>query len=155
MAGGRTAPCMTYRTTTARFRSTGSPATPCSSGTSGSTWHRPYVTAIIGADIVAALLAGLTTITSVPQLMTQFRNETGFIYFLACVALPVGWLVALWAHGAYDRRYLGIGTDEFKRVLRASVTMIATVSFLAFTFKTGPSRVSVAVALVGGLVYIV
>jgi exopolysaccharide biosynthesis polyprenyl glycosylphosphotransferase len=120
-----------------------------------STWHRPYVAAIIGADIVAALLAGLTTITSVPQLMIQFRNQTGLIYFLACVALPVGWLIALWAHGAYDRRYLGIGTDEFKRVVRASVTMVATVSFLAFTFKTGPSRVSVAVALVGGLVYIV
>ena len=32
----------------------------------------------------------------------------------------------LWGNGAYDRRYLGIGTDEFKRVTRTAVTLTAT-----------------------------
>ena len=40
------------------------------------------------------------------------------------------------ATGAYDRRYLGLGPDEFKRVIRASVTVAASVSFLAFATKT-------------------
>ena len=60
------------------------------------------------------------------------------------VLLPLGWLAVLWGHGAYDRRYLGMGTDEFKRVVRASVTVLALVSFLAFTTKGADlSRVAV------------
>ena len=33
--------------------------------------------------------------------------------------LPLGWVLILWGNGAYDRRYLGLGPDEFKRVIRA------------------------------------
>ena len=73
-------------------------------------------------------------------------RHAGLLHILAYVLLPLCWLIVLWGHGAYDRRYLGMGTDEFKRVVRASITMIAIVSFLAFTFKKGQdlSRVSVA-----------
>lgn len=122
-----------------------------------STWHRPYAAALVVIDLIAVALASMTALNVIPQAQANFKNELTLFNTLAYVLLPLGWLVALWGHGAYDRRYLGIGTDEFKRIVRAAVTMAATVSFLAFTFKKGQdlSRLSVAVALLGALLYIV
>jgi exopolysaccharide biosynthesis polyprenyl glycosylphosphotransferase len=123
-----------------------------------STWHRQYVVALIGSDLLAALLASFVTIALVRQLTLQFAHLLGFFYTLSYLLLPLGWMVTLWAHGCYDRRYLGIGTDEFKRVTRASVTMMATLSFLGFAFviqgNQRLSRVSVAVAVIAGLVFV-
>jgi exopolysaccharide biosynthesis polyprenyl glycosylphosphotransferase len=120
-----------------------------------STWHRPYAASLVVLDLLAALAASVTALYLVPQATAAFKDNH-LLQLLAYAFLPVGWLVALWGHGGYDRRYLGIGTDEFKRVARASVTVMATVSFLAFAFQKGGnlSRVSVAVALVAGLVYV-
>lgn len=121
-----------------------------------STWHRPYTAALLIADLCAVLLASVTALTVIPQAEANFKTELGLFHTLAYLLLPLGWLIALWGHGGYDRRYLGIGTDEFKRVVRASVTVAATVSFLAFTFHKGQdlSRLSVAVALMAALLYI-
>jgi hypothetical protein len=46
-------------------------------------------------------------------------------FFFAYVVLPLGWLILLWANGTYDRRYLGLGSEEFKRVVRTSVTVVS------------------------------
>jgi exopolysaccharide biosynthesis polyprenyl glycosylphosphotransferase len=119
------------------------------------TWHRPYAAILVACDLVAVILASVTALTQVPQAEANLKDSLSLLYTLAYAVLPVLWLVALWGHGAYDRRYLGMGTDEFKRVVRASVTVIATVSFVALAFRKGAdfSRVSIAVALGGGLVY--
>jgi hypothetical protein len=99
-----------------------------------STWHRPFVAALVALDLVAVLMASVVVVTTVHQAVTNtFSDSLGLFYAAAYVLLPVVWLVALWGHGAYDRRHLGMGTDEFKRVARAPVTVMATVSFLAFT----------------------
>jgi exopolysaccharide biosynthesis polyprenyl glycosylphosphotransferase len=119
-----------------------------------SRWHRPYASALIVMDAVAAALASLTATSQFSKATAGFKDAHGLFQIIAYVLLPLAWIVALWAHGAYDRRYLGIGTDEFKRVIRASITMAATVSFLAFAFRLQLSRLSVAVALIGSLGYI-
>jgi exopolysaccharide biosynthesis polyprenyl glycosylphosphotransferase len=119
-----------------------------------STWHRPYAALLLILDFAAVALADLTATSQLSKATSGFRDQPGLFRLIAYVLLPLAWLVALWAHGAYDRRYLGFGTDEFKRVVRASITVAATVSFLAFAFTLLLSRLSVAVALVGALVYI-
>ena len=72
----------------------------------------------------------------------------------AYVFLPLGWLIALWGNGAYDRRYLGLGTDEFKRVFRAAIMVTASVSFIAFATVTNLSRLTVGTTLLGALILI-
>jgi exopolysaccharide biosynthesis polyprenyl glycosylphosphotransferase len=125
-----------------------------------STWHRPYALLLIVLDAVAVGLASLTAITMFEQAVTGFRGQTlGFVNqplfpFVAYVGLPISWVLILWGSGAYDRRYLGVGADEFKRVFRAFVTAAATVSFIAFATKIDLSRLSVGTALVGSLLYI-
>jgi lipopolysaccharide/colanic/teichoic acid biosynthesis glycosyltransferase len=125
------------------------------------TWHRPYAALLLGADYLAVALASLTAITIFEQADAGFReHERVFVSeqlfgLVAYIGLPLGWLLILWGHGAYDRRYLGVGADEYKRVFRASITAAATVSFLAFAFKLDLSRLSVGTAVIGSLLYVV
>ncbi len=119
-----------------------------------STWHRPYALVLVLADLFAVGLASQTATSQLSKATSGFHDQPDLFRLVAYVLLPLGWVIALWAHGAYDRRYLGMGTDEFKRVVRASITIAAMVSFLAFANKVDLSRLSVAVALVGALVYI-
>ncbi|GAA1800925.1 sugar transferase [Planosporangium flavigriseum] len=119
-----------------------------------SAWYRIYSALLVVLDGAAVALASFTAITSLDQSRAGFERELGLFNLIAYLLLPLGWVVVLWAHGCYDRRYLGSGTDEFKRVVRASWTMMAVVSFLALVFKANLSRLAVAVALVGGLVYV-
>jgi exopolysaccharide biosynthesis polyprenyl glycosylphosphotransferase len=119
------------------------------------TWYRPYALLLVAGDYAAAVVASLTATSTLTQAPAGFQTKPGLFSVIAYVLLPLTWLVVLWGQGAYDRRYLGVGTDEFKRVFRASTTVVAIVAFLAFATKTGVSRLSVGVALISALTYIV
>jgi len=119
-----------------------------------STWHRPYAASLVVVDFAAAALASFTAISMFEQARSGFAKSPDAFPLVAYLFLPLAWLIALWGHGAYDRRYLGVGTDEFKRVVRASITVAATVSFVAFATKIDLSRLSVGTALVGALAYV-
>jgi exopolysaccharide biosynthesis polyprenyl glycosylphosphotransferase len=119
-----------------------------------STWHRGYALSLVFVDCAATALASFTAISVFAQADAGFQHQPGLFTLVAYVFLPLCWLIILWGHGAYDRRYLGVGSDEFKRVFRASTTVAATVSFLAFALKIDLSRLSVGTALVGALVYV-
>src|SRR5262245_58410016 len=119
-----------------------------------SRWHRPYAAALLTVDYVATAVASYTAISLFAQADSGFQHAPEAFTLVAYLLLPLGWLVVLWSHGASARRYLGVGTDEYKRVFRASVTMAASLSFLAFALKINLSRLSVATALVGALVYL-
>ena len=117
-------------------------------------WHRPYAAILVVLDLGAAALASLTAAANLPKADSGFQNSPELFGLVAFVLLPAMWLLVLWGHGAYDRRYLGAGTDEFKRVVRASWTVVAIVAFAAFAFKVDVSRFSVGAALIGGLVFV-
>lgn len=122
-----------------------------------SRWHRPYTAVLLLLDFGAAVLASWVSISLFEKATAGFNvtdHNAVWFHTVTYVLLPLGWLIVLWGNGAYDRRYLGLGTDEFKRVMRASVTVAASVSFLAFATKTALSRLSVATALVGAMVFI-
>ncbi|WP_326550462.1 sugar transferase [Micromonospora sp. NBC_01813] len=120
-------------------------------------WHRPYTAILLVLDFTAAVLASYISISLFEKATSGFSDadkDATWFHTVTYLMLPLGWLVVLWGTGSYDRRYLGLGTDEFKRALRAGVTVAASVSFLAFATKTDLSRLSVATALAGALAYI-
>lgn len=125
-----------------------------------STWHRAYATILVLWDFVGVAAGSLTAITMWPQAVAGFNpnewlSDTAQMYLFGVVLLPLGWVFVLWGSGAYDRRYLGLGTDEFKRVIRSSLIVVAVVSFLALTLKFDASRLAVATALLSALGYVV
>jgi exopolysaccharide biosynthesis polyprenyl glycosylphosphotransferase len=122
-------------------------------------WHRPYIMLLIGLDFLGAALGSLTAVTLFETRATTGVRGAGSHYSLifsliAYLALPLCWLILLWGNGAYDRRRLGIGADEFKRVVRAAVAVLATVSVAAFAFYVTLSRWSVATAVLATLLYV-
>ncbi|NIL56452.1 sugar transferase [Salinispora arenicola] len=119
-----------------------------------SRWHRPYTAILVLLDFAAAAFASFTAIRAFDQARAGFYDDPTWFYTVACVLLPLGWVAILWFNGSYDRRYLGLGPDEFKRVLRAGVAVCATVSFLAFATKTDLSRYTVGTALLLALLLI-
>ncbi|HEY0696208.1 MAG TPA: sugar transferase [Micromonospora sp.] len=122
-----------------------------------SRWHRPYTFILLLLDFAAAALASRIAIQLFDQAAAGFSKadqDATWFHTVSYLLLPLGWLILLWANGAYDRRYLGLGTDEFRRVIRAAVTVTASVSFLAFATKTDLSRYTVGTALVGAMVMI-
>jgi exopolysaccharide biosynthesis polyprenyl glycosylphosphotransferase len=56
------------------------------------------------------------------------------------IGLPLTWVLLLFAHGAYEARYLGLGPDEFKRVFKAVISLTAVICFVLFTRKLLVSR---------------
>ena len=121
-----------------------------------SRWHRPYTLILVVLDFCAAVLASWIARDSFPQATSGLATTEDSPWFLliAFLFLPLAWLVVLWANRAYDRRYLGLGADEFKRVVRAAVAVAATVSFIAFAKQLTLSRLSVAAALIGAMLLI-
>ncbi|WP_174533997.1 sugar transferase [Micromonospora chalcea] len=122
-----------------------------------SRWHRPYILFLLLLDFGAAALASFLAVQIFEQADSGFRNSPqAWFYTVAFVLLPLGWLLFLWGNRAYDRRYLGLGPDEFKRVIRAGVAVAAAVSFIAFATKTySLSRWTVGFALLGAMLLIV
>ncbi|WP_092550595.1 sugar transferase [Actinoplanes derwentensis] len=114
-----------------------------------SRWHRPYTLVLVVFDLISVLGASYIA-SSLEKSRAGLNRSWGFLegpdlfFFFAYIALPLGWLILLWTSGTYDRRYLGLGSEEYKRVIRTSVTVVAAVSLLAFATKTDLSRGTVA-----------
>ncbi|GAA0810944.1 polyprenyl glycosylphosphotransferase [Spirilliplanes yamanashiensis] len=119
-----------------------------------SRWHRPYIAVLLVLDYACAVLASWLAVTTFEQAGAGFQGQEGVFNLVAYLALPTAWLIVLWGSGSYDRRYLGLGSDEFKRVVRAFVVVAASVSFVAFATKTDLSRATVGSVLVGAMVLI-
>jgi exopolysaccharide biosynthesis polyprenyl glycosylphosphotransferase len=122
-------------------------------------WHRKYVAWLVLLDLLAALAASRTAVSLLEKADSGFRADNvqfgpiELFELVANVAVPAGWLLVLAACGAYDRRALGIGTEELRRVMHATVVAAAAVSFLALGFKKDLSRVTVLVVILSALLY--
>ncbi len=51
----------------------------------------------------------------------RFGDDVTPNYVVLTLTLPVLWLLALALAGAYDVRYIGTGSDEFRKVLNAGL----------------------------------
>src|SRR5207244_11056784 len=93
-------------------------------------WARRFRGLLVVLDFFCCALAGFVAIRLWPQAQSGFFNEQTLELF-ALLVLPLTWLVLLWAHGAYESRYLGLGPDEFKRVVKGIISLTAVICFLA------------------------
>ena len=121
-------------------------------------WRRRYVAWLVLLDVLAALAASRTVVALLADADAGFWDQrvlgnVSSFSLAAFVGVPVGWLIMLVAAGAYDQRALGLGTEELKRVARASLAMAAAVSFLALGFKKDLSRATVAAIIICLLLY--
>ncbi|MCA1822690.1 MAG: sugar transferase [Mycobacteriales bacterium] len=67
-------------------------------------------------------------------------------HVLVGLAAPL-WVALLALNRAYEPRFLGVGSDEYKQVLNASVRLTAVVATVAYVFKFEIARGFVAITL--------
>jgi exopolysaccharide biosynthesis polyprenyl glycosylphosphotransferase len=73
-------------------------------------------------------------------------NITG-TYIALSLALPVLWICALWMAGGYDVRFMGVGSDEYRKVLSAGVGLTAAIAVFSYAINLEVSRSYVLIAL--------
>src|ERR1700750_1291995 len=92
------------------------------------TWSRDYLREVALAD----LACGGVGVFIAAQL--RFGSNVTPMYLALSLALPVLWVAALWLAGAYDVRFIGTGSDEFRKGLDAGVGL--TAGGRLFSFRT-------------------
>ena len=77
----------------------------------------------------------------------RFGNDVTGTYIALSLALPVLWIGAIWLAGGYDVRFIGTGSDEFRKVLNAGVGLTAAIALFSYAVNLQLSRGYVLIAL--------
>ncbi|KAB2344038.1 sugar transferase [Actinomadura rudentiformis] len=107
-------------------------------------WTGSYRRRAMGVDFLSMLLAGVVAF------VLRFPGTPNALtapYIALTVALPVLWLLILTISRAYEPRFIGVGSEEFHRVLRSGFIITATVAIAAYATKTEVARGYVVMAL--------
>jgi exopolysaccharide biosynthesis polyprenyl glycosylphosphotransferase len=103
-------------------------------------WLRRYVASLVVIDAVAAVVAAVTAYA------VRFSDGASG-YFAFSLALPVLWVGAVALARAYEAPVLGLGSEEFQRVVQAFVGLTAVVGFFSYASKAEVARGYVVLAL--------
>jgi exopolysaccharide biosynthesis polyprenyl glycosylphosphotransferase len=104
-------------------------------------WARDYLRTAALADF------GCVIIGVFMAAQIRFGNEVTSAYVALSLALPLLWLMALWIAGGYDVRFIGTGSDEFRKILNAGVGLTAAVALVSYAVNLQLSRAYVLIAL--------
>lgn len=114
-------------------------------------WSLAYVRRIVVLDAVVGVLCSV--------LAAIIRFNDGYIrpdYYWIVPLAGVAWVAALAMANAYERRYLGVSTEEYRAVGRAVLGMLALLAVTSFLMNLQLARAYVLVLmpllLLGGLV---
>jgi exopolysaccharide biosynthesis polyprenyl glycosylphosphotransferase len=111
----------------------------------GVAWTTGYLRRAAVADALCALAAGLLAFCI--RLGAHALDQTQFYLLTSTILLPVAWLAILAMVDGYDARFIGVGSDEFRRVLNAGLILTAGVAILSYAFKANLARGYVVIAL--------
>ncbi|MGN6679990.1 MAG: sugar transferase [Streptosporangiaceae bacterium] len=106
-------------------------------------WTSAYKRQLVILDVCSGLAAGWLAF----EVRFGSTDTQDASYIWLGLALPVLWLAALELAGAFDDRFVGVGTDEFRRVVNAGVCLTAVVAIFSYATKTEVARGYVVVAL--------
>ena len=108
----------------------------------GRAWTVGYLRRAVLIDFVCALLAGLLAYA------VRFDDLSYRLLYLltSTVLLPGAWLAIVAMLGGYDVRFIGLGSDEFRRILNAGLIITAGVAIISYAAKADLARGYVLVA---------
>jgi exopolysaccharide biosynthesis polyprenyl glycosylphosphotransferase len=89
--------------------------------------------ALIG-DGASALVA------SAIALATRFGNDASTSYLLLTLLLPAAWLAVTGAKRGYERRFLGTGPEEYRKVFDAGLLFFALIAVISYALRSDLAR---------------
>ena len=108
-----------------------------------SVWESRYLTSAALVDGACALLAGAAAY----DIKYHARITPPDMYLALTLTLPLLWWAAVALSGGYDSRIVGAGAEEFRRILRAGVSLTAAVAIFSYATKLDLARGYVVLAL--------
>jgi exopolysaccharide biosynthesis polyprenyl glycosylphosphotransferase len=99
-------------------------------------WVGRYLRHAMALDVAVALAAGLVALRG----RYDHHGHVPTAYVILTVSLPVIWVASVALAGGYDARVIGLGADEFRRVLNAGLGLTAAVAILSYATKAQVSR---------------
>jgi exopolysaccharide biosynthesis polyprenyl glycosylphosphotransferase len=106
-------------------------------------WASAYRRRTAAADCACALAAGLLA----AGLRFASKGYVPDTYLICTGLLPALWWAAVSLAGGYDVRFVGLGSDEFRRILNAAVSLTAAMVLLSYATKLDLARGYMAIAL--------
>jgi exopolysaccharide biosynthesis polyprenyl glycosylphosphotransferase len=103
-------------------------------------WQSRFVKQLIVGDLVAGLLAASFAV------LVRFPGGASRGYQLATAIFPLGWVASCAAARAYEARFLGTGSEEFRRVFDAGVRLLGATALVAFAARLDLARLYALVA---------
>ena len=87
-------------------------------------WTVAYLRWAALVDSVCALAAGALAF----EIRFDDPHYRPLLYLVFTALLPVLWMASVALAGGYDARFIGVGSDEFRRILTAGVNLTAAVA---------------------------
>ena len=106
-----------------------------------SAWARDYLRRAALADLGCAVIGVFAAV------QLRFGGHAKVPYVALSLALPLLWLGAVGLAGGYDVRFIGTGSDEFRKILNAGVGLTAAVAIFSYLVDVELSRAYLLVAL--------
>ena len=102
---------------------------------------RTYVRQVAIADLAAAVVAAVAAVG------VRFGTSPNDRYVVLSLALPLLWIIAVSVFGGYERRFLGSGSDEFRRVLNAGLSLTGALAVISYAVNNELSRIYLVVSM--------
>ena len=118
-------------------------------------WLVRYRRGLVLLDATVLVVAGLLGVLARFGFAAPEAEVRGVSYLVGSLLLVPVWMATMAVSRCYEERFLGNGTEEFRRVANASFRVAAVVVFVLFMTDTEVSRGFLAVALPVGLVGVV
>src|SRR6266487_3301304 len=106
------------------------------------TWVAHYQWQLVAVDVACGLLAGLVA------LFGRFDGVSDHsLYVAATAGLPLAWIAWVALAGGYDQRFIGLGSEEYRRVINSAVSLTAAIALVSYAFKLEFARGYVLIAM--------
>jgi exopolysaccharide biosynthesis polyprenyl glycosylphosphotransferase len=124
-------------------------------------WETGYAAALAMVDallitVACAIAAAARFRDNDPQFYASFEETTqAFPYAVFVGVIPLAWVLIIAAGRAYEARFLGVGSEEFKRVFNATIRFVALLALISFAAKAQLARGFIGLLIPIGLVLLV
>lgn len=103
-------------------------------------WEKRLLRSLLTLDLALATIAGLVA------LLGRFGEDPTEVYWLLTVLFPFGFVASVALARGYEQRFLGTGSEEYRRVTDAGIRYLAVAALLAYGFTYDLARGYVLVA---------
>jgi exopolysaccharide biosynthesis polyprenyl glycosylphosphotransferase len=90
-----------------------------------------------------ALLAGALALRG----RLDHHGHVPAAYLAMTICLPVAWIACVALARGYEARYIGVGADEFRRIINAGISLTGAIAILSYATSAKVARGYVVIAM--------